>query len=49
METVGFREVEILPKESSKEIIRSWNLGEGAEQAAMAADVLAVRPLTKGK
>jgi hypothetical protein len=49
LEAAGFRDVEIVPKESSEEIIRSWNLGEGAEKAAMAADVLAMRPLIEGK
>ena len=47
LETVGFRNVEILPKESSEEIIRSWNLGAGAEKVAVAADVSAVRPARK--
>jgi hypothetical protein len=47
LETVGFRDVGIVPKESSEEIIRSWNLGAGAEKAAMAADIVGVRPPRK--
>jgi hypothetical protein len=44
LEAAGFRNVEITPKPGSEEIIRSWNLGFGVEKAAVAADIVAVRP-----
>jgi hypothetical protein len=44
VESIGFEDVEILPKEASEEIIRSWNLGPGTEKAAIAADIVAIRP-----
>lgn len=44
LEVAGFEDVVIVPKENSEEIIRSWNLGVGAEKSAMAADIRAARP-----
>jgi hypothetical protein len=42
---LGFQEVTITPKERSEEIIRGWNLGEGADKVALSAYIQAVKPI----
>jgi hypothetical protein len=39
-----FQDVTITPKDQSEEIIRGWNLGEGAEKVALSAYIQAVKP-----
>jgi hypothetical protein len=40
----GFRDVEILDKENSEDIIRRWNFGEGVEKAVFSAYIKARKP-----
>jgi hypothetical protein len=42
---LGFKEISIRPKEQSAEIIREWNIGEGAEKVVFSAYILAVKPI----
>ncbi len=41
----GFVDVEIRDKKNSDEIIRSWNIAEGVEQAVFSAYIKAIKPL----
>jgi len=41
---LGFKEINIRPKEQSEKIIREWNVGEGAEKAVFSAYIHAVKP-----
>jgi hypothetical protein len=41
---LGFYEITISPKEQSEDIIRGWNVTEGAEKAVFSAYVQAVKP-----
>jgi hypothetical protein len=41
---LGFKEISIIGKEQSEEIIRGWNLGEGAEKVVFSAYIQAVKP-----
>jgi len=41
---LGFQDITITPKDQSEEIIRGWNLGEGAERVAFSAYIQAVKP-----
>jgi hypothetical protein len=41
---LGFQEVTIRQKEQSEEIIRGWNVAEGAEKVVFSAYVQAVKP-----
>jgi hypothetical protein len=41
---LGFKEISITGKEQSEEIIRGWNLGEGAEKVVFSAYIQAVKP-----
>jgi hypothetical protein len=45
LSSLGFQEVEIARKERSDEIIRSWNVGQGAEHRVFSAYVRALKPL----
>jgi arsenite methyltransferase len=42
---LGFQEIVITPKEQSDEIIRAWNVCEGAEQFVFSAYIQAVKPV----
>jgi hypothetical protein len=44
LSNLGFQNITITPKEQSEEIIRGWNLGEGAERFAFSAYIQAVKP-----
>ncbi len=41
---VGFQEIVIVPKEQSDEIIRGWNVAEGAEKVVFSAYIHASKP-----
>jgi hypothetical protein len=41
---LGFQKIAIIPKEQSEEIIRLWNVAEGAEKAVFSAYIHAVKP-----
>jgi hypothetical protein len=41
---LGFEKTAIIPKEQSEEIIRLWNVAEGAERAVFSAYIRAVKP-----
>ena len=41
---LGFREITISPKEQSEEIIREWNVVEGAEKVVFSAYIQAAKP-----
>lgn len=45
LSNLGFKDIRILEKERSQEIIRGWNVAKGAEQVVFSAYVLAVKPL----
>ena len=42
---MGFQEIAITPKEKSEDIIRGWNVGEGAEKVVFSAYIEAVKPV----
>jgi len=42
---LGFQEINIRPKDQSENIIRGWNVGEGAEKVVFSAYIQAVKPL----
>ena len=44
---LGFQEIAIIPKEQSEEIIKGWNVAEGAEKVVFSAYIEAVKPLEK--
>jgi hypothetical protein len=41
---LGFKEINIRPKEQSENIIREWNVGEGSEKVVFSAYIHAVKP-----
>jgi hypothetical protein len=41
---LGFQEITIRQKDQSEEIIRGWNVAEGAEKVVFSAYVQAVKP-----
>jgi arsenite methyltransferase len=41
---LGFEDIKINRKEQSKEIIRGWNISEGAENVVFSAYIHAVKP-----
>ncbi|MFH1489760.1 MAG: hypothetical protein ABII06_12735 [Pseudomonadota bacterium] len=41
---LGYQDIAITPKEQSEEIIRGWNVGEGAEKVVFSAYIEAVKP-----
>jgi hypothetical protein len=41
---LGFQKIAIVPKEQSEEMIRLWNVAEGAEKVVFSAYVQAVKP-----
>jgi hypothetical protein len=41
---LGFEKTAIISKEQSEEIIRLWNVAEGAERAVFSAYIQAVKP-----
>jgi arsenite methyltransferase len=41
---LGFKDITIKPKEQSREIIRGWNINEGAEDVVFSAYIHAVKP-----
>lgn len=45
LSSLGFHEIDITRKERSDEIIRSWNVGLGAEHMVFSAYVHAIKPL----
>jgi hypothetical protein len=45
LSSLGFHEIDIVRKERSDEIIRSWNAGQGAEHRVFSAYVRAIKPL----
>jgi hypothetical protein len=45
LSSLGFQEIDIARKERSNEIIRSWNVGPGAEHRVFSAYVRAIKPL----
>lgn len=42
--TAGFTDVQIIDKENSEDIIRSWNFGEGIEKLVYSAYIKARKP-----
>jgi hypothetical protein len=44
---LGFQEIEVIPKEQSAEIIRGWQVAEGAEKVVFSAYIQAVKPAEK--
>jgi len=44
---VGFKDIRIHEKEQSQEIIRGWNVAEGAEKVVFSAYILAVKPFSE--
>lgn len=44
LERAGFKDVEVIDKERSDEIIRSWQVGEGVEKAVFSAYIKAKKP-----
>ena len=42
---MGFQDIAITPKEKSEEIIRGWNVGEGAEKVVFSAYIEAVKSI----
>jgi hypothetical protein len=45
---LGFRDIDIVPKERSDEIIRAWNVGPGTETIVFSAYICATKPLPDG-
>jgi hypothetical protein len=45
---LGFQGIEIRQKEQSEEIIRGWNVAEGAEKVVFSAYIQAVKPPVRG-
>jgi hypothetical protein len=43
---LGFERITIMSKEKSEEIIRKWNVAEGAEKVVFSAYIQAVKPVT---
>jgi len=41
---VGFRDIDIIPKKQSDEIIREWHVAEGAENVVFSAYIRATKP-----
>jgi hypothetical protein len=41
---LGFKEINIRPKEQSEKIIREWNVGEDAEKVVFSAYIHALKP-----
>jgi len=44
LSALGFQAVDIRAKEQSEQIIRDWNVGEGAEKVVFSAYIQAVKP-----
>jgi hypothetical protein len=44
---LGFQEINIRQKEQSEEIIRGWNVAEGAEKVVFSAYIQAVKPFAR--
>ena len=44
LSAAGFQGIDIVPKEQSDEIIKGWNVGEGAEKAVFSAYIRAHKP-----
>jgi hypothetical protein len=42
---LGFRDIDIVPKERSDEIIRAWNVGPGVETIVFSAYIRATKPM----
>lgn len=40
----GFADIQIVDKQNSDEIIRSWKFGEGVEQMVVSAYIKAIKP-----
>jgi hypothetical protein len=41
---LGFQKITITPKEQSEDIMRAWNVAEGAEKAVFSAYIQAGKP-----
>jgi hypothetical protein len=41
---LGFRDISIIPKTRSKEIVKSWNIGIGTENVVFSAYIKAIKP-----
>jgi hypothetical protein len=44
---LGFQNISIQRKNQSDKIIKSWNVGEGAESVVFSAYIQAVKPIIK--
>jgi hypothetical protein len=42
---LGFQKIAVTVKEQSEEIIRQWNVAEGAEKVVFSAYIEAVKPI----
>jgi hypothetical protein len=47
LSSLGFQDIDIARKERSDEIIRAWNVGQGAETAVFSAYIRATKPFLK--
>jgi len=47
LEKAGFTDMEILDKDNSDEIIKSWNFGEDVEKMVFAAYIKAKKPQSR--
>jgi hypothetical protein len=47
--SLGLDKITITPKDRSEEIIRGWNVGDGAEKVAFSAYIEAVKPTMMDK
>jgi hypothetical protein len=45
LSNLGFQEIDIRTKDQSDEIIRGWNIGQGAEKVVFSAYIKAIKPL----
>jgi len=49
LEEIGFEDVEVIPLEASRSIIREWSPEKGLENALVSARIEAIKPIEKGK
>jgi hypothetical protein len=43
LSALGFQKIAIIPKEQSEEVIRLWNVADGAEKVVFSAYIQAVK------
>ncbi|MGB8720657.1 MAG: hypothetical protein WCD46_15230 [Desulfobacterales bacterium] len=48
LSSLGFQEIAIARKVQSEQIIRAWNVGQGAENKVFSAYIRATKPLRDG-